>query len=174
VCVCVWYLGVNSGLHVHKSGTLTTWATLSTQFCAGYFRDRVLWTISLGRLQTMILLISASWVPRIMDMRLCLALAICVCVCVCAQYWSLNSKPCAYKAGTVPLFTLVIFKIGSCSVPEPQSSYLYLPCGWTTCVYHYTHLKWVCMNFLPGLASNHALPISALGVARVTGFNDHT
>jgi hypothetical protein len=31
----------------------------------GIFRERVFWTICLGWLQTMILLISASWVARI-------------------------------------------------------------------------------------------------------------
>jgi hypothetical protein len=37
----------------------------ASPFCAGYFRDRVSWTICLGWLRTMILLISAFWVARI-------------------------------------------------------------------------------------------------------------
>jgi hypothetical protein len=43
----------------------TTWAIPSTLFCAVYFWDRVLWTICLGCLRTMIFLISASWIARI-------------------------------------------------------------------------------------------------------------
>jgi hypothetical protein len=43
----------------------TTCASLLALFCIGYFQDMVLWTISLGWLQTMILLIFASWVARI-------------------------------------------------------------------------------------------------------------
>jgi hypothetical protein len=48
----------------------TTWATLpeNTIFCVGYFQDRVLWTLCPGWPQTMILLISASWVTRIISM----------------------------------------------------------------------------------------------------------
>jgi hypothetical protein len=42
------------------------WATPPSPllFCAGFFWDRILQTICLGWLQTMILLISASWVGR--------------------------------------------------------------------------------------------------------------
>jgi hypothetical protein len=34
-------------------------------FCVCYYRDRVLWTICWGWLETMVLLMSASWVARI-------------------------------------------------------------------------------------------------------------
>jgi ABC-type Fe3+ transport system permease subunit len=37
----------------------------TSPFCDGYFWDRVSWTICLSWLQTVILLISASWVARI-------------------------------------------------------------------------------------------------------------
>jgi hypothetical protein len=37
-------------------------------FCDGYFRDRVSWTLCPGWLQTMIHLISASWVAKITGM----------------------------------------------------------------------------------------------------------
>jgi hypothetical protein len=39
--------------------------TLPALFCVGYFQDRVSWTICLGWPRTIIFLISASWVPRI-------------------------------------------------------------------------------------------------------------
>jgi hypothetical protein len=51
------YWGLNSGP--------SPWATSLSPFWDEYFQDRVLWTICLGRLQTVILLISASWVARI-------------------------------------------------------------------------------------------------------------
>jgi hypothetical protein len=47
-----------------------TWATLPALFCLGYFWDRVSWTICPDWLQTVILLISASWVARITNMSL--------------------------------------------------------------------------------------------------------
>jgi hypothetical protein len=43
----------------------STWPTPPALFCVGYFWDRVSRTICLGWLQTEILLISASWVPRV-------------------------------------------------------------------------------------------------------------
>jgi hypothetical protein len=43
----------------------TTWVTPPALFCDGYFQDRVSWTICLGWLWATILLISASWVARI-------------------------------------------------------------------------------------------------------------
>jgi hypothetical protein len=46
----------------------TTWATPPALFCAGYFQDRVMWTICLSWLLTEILLISASQVARITGM----------------------------------------------------------------------------------------------------------
>jgi hypothetical protein len=42
-----------------------TWTTLSVLFCVGYCQDRVSWTICLGWLRIVILLISASRVARI-------------------------------------------------------------------------------------------------------------
>jgi hypothetical protein len=39
----------------------TLWAILPAVFCDGFFQDRVSWTVCLGWLWTMILLISASW-----------------------------------------------------------------------------------------------------------------
>jgi hypothetical protein len=54
----LWYWALNSGP--------TPWATPPALFSLWrVFPDRVLWTICPGRLQTMILLISASWVARI-------------------------------------------------------------------------------------------------------------
>jgi hypothetical protein len=50
------YWGLNSGS--------VPWAIPPALFCVGYFRDRIS-TICLGWLQTLILLISASWVARI-------------------------------------------------------------------------------------------------------------
>jgi hypothetical protein len=41
------------------------WATLPALPCDVYFRDRVSRTICLGWLQTIILLVSTSWVARI-------------------------------------------------------------------------------------------------------------
>jgi hypothetical protein len=49
----LWCWGLNLGA--------TPWAL----FCVRYFQNRVLWTICLGWVWTMILLISATWVPRI-------------------------------------------------------------------------------------------------------------
>jgi hypothetical protein len=46
----------------------TTWATSPTLFCVGFFWDTVSQTSCLGWLQTVILLISASWVARIAGM----------------------------------------------------------------------------------------------------------
>jgi hypothetical protein len=43
----------------------TPWATPPALFCDRFFWDKVLWTICPGCLQTVILLISASWVARI-------------------------------------------------------------------------------------------------------------
>jgi hypothetical protein len=40
------------------------WVTSPALFCDGFFQDGVSWTICLGWLRTMILLISASWVAR--------------------------------------------------------------------------------------------------------------
>jgi hypothetical protein len=51
------YWGLNSGP--------TPLATLPAFFCDGFFQDRVSWTSCPGWLQTVILLISASWVARI-------------------------------------------------------------------------------------------------------------
>jgi hypothetical protein len=42
----------------------TTWVTLTALFCVGCVQDRVLWTICLGWLWTVTLLISTSWVAR--------------------------------------------------------------------------------------------------------------
>jgi hypothetical protein len=46
----------------------TTWATLSTLFCIGYFQHRVLQTICLGWLWVVILVICVSWVARFIGM----------------------------------------------------------------------------------------------------------
>jgi hypothetical protein len=54
----LWYRALNSGP--------TPWTTLAL-FYDRFFQDRVSWTICLGWLWTMILLISASWVARITD-----------------------------------------------------------------------------------------------------------
>jgi hypothetical protein len=40
----------------------------SVLFCVGFFWDRVSWTICPGWFQTTMLLISASWVARIIGM----------------------------------------------------------------------------------------------------------
>jgi hypothetical protein len=56
----------------------TTWVTPPALFCASYFWDRVSQTICLGWLQTKILLISASWVARIISVSHG-HLAICFC-----------------------------------------------------------------------------------------------
>jgi hypothetical protein len=52
-----WYWNLNSGP--------TPWATPPALFCEGFFWERNLWTICLGWLWPAILLISASWVARI-------------------------------------------------------------------------------------------------------------
>jgi hypothetical protein len=57
VFVFLWYWGLNSGPTLGPSPPAF--------LVNGFFRDRVLWTICLGWLQTAILLISASWVARI-------------------------------------------------------------------------------------------------------------
>jgi hypothetical protein len=49
-----WYWGLNS--------VSTPWATCQPYVCDGFFQDRVSWIICPGWLQTMIFLISASWV----------------------------------------------------------------------------------------------------------------
>jgi hypothetical protein len=56
----LWYWGLNS--------RPTPQVTPPATFCEGFFRDRVSQTICLGWLQTLILLISASWVARITGM----------------------------------------------------------------------------------------------------------
>jgi hypothetical protein len=62
----LWYWGLNSGP--------TPWATPLTTFWDGAFQDKVSWTIFPGWLCTMILLISASWVARIIGVsHWCLA-----------------------------------------------------------------------------------------------------
>jgi hypothetical protein len=53
----LWYWGLNSGP--------SPWATLPALFLWGVFKIGSPRTICLGWLQTMILLISASWVARI-------------------------------------------------------------------------------------------------------------
>jgi hypothetical protein len=58
----LWYWGLNSGP--------TPWATPTALFCGRIFWHRVLQTICPGWLQTLILLISASWVTRIIGMSL--------------------------------------------------------------------------------------------------------
>jgi hypothetical protein len=59
---------LNSGPQACLAGTITTWATLPSLFCAGYSQDRVSWTICSSWLPTTILLIAASWVARITGM----------------------------------------------------------------------------------------------------------
>jgi hypothetical protein len=62
----VWYWGLNSGS--------TPWTTPPALFCDCFFQDRVSWTICLGWLQTAILLISTTWVARIIGVsHWCLA-----------------------------------------------------------------------------------------------------
>jgi hypothetical protein len=46
----------------------TPWASLPALFCDGFFQDRVFQSICLDYFQIMILLISASWVARIIGM----------------------------------------------------------------------------------------------------------
>jgi hypothetical protein len=62
----LWYWGLNSGS--------SPWATPPALFLWRDFQDRVSWTICPSWLQTLILLISASWVARIIGVE-CLALA---------------------------------------------------------------------------------------------------
>jgi hypothetical protein len=57
------YWSLNSGC--------TPWATPPALFCDGFFRDRVSWTIFPSWLQTLILLISASWVVWITGVSHC-------------------------------------------------------------------------------------------------------
>jgi hypothetical protein len=57
----LWYWGLNS--------CPTPWATPSVLLCEGFFRNRVLQTIWLGWIRTVILLISASWVAKVTVMR---------------------------------------------------------------------------------------------------------
>jgi hypothetical protein len=60
VCVCVWYWGLNS--------VPASWATLPALFYNEFFQDRVLWTSCPSWLWTVILLISASGVARIIGL----------------------------------------------------------------------------------------------------------
>jgi hypothetical protein len=60
VCVCVWYWIWTQSLHLEPLHWLFSEK--------GFFWDRVSWTICLGWLQTVILLISASWLARITGM----------------------------------------------------------------------------------------------------------
>jgi hypothetical protein len=59
------YWGLNSGPHAARPSALPLESLCQPFFCVGYFRYRDSWTICLGWHQTMILLISASWVARI-------------------------------------------------------------------------------------------------------------
>jgi hypothetical protein len=59
----IWKASLNSGPHTCQACISTTSATLPALF--GYFQHRVLWTVCLGWLWTLILLISASWIARI-------------------------------------------------------------------------------------------------------------
>jgi hypothetical protein len=62
-CECTGFELRTSGLLSRHS---TTWDTPPAFFlCVEYFRARVSWTICLGWLWTLILLISTSWVARI-------------------------------------------------------------------------------------------------------------
>jgi hypothetical protein len=62
------YWGLSS-VSCLKGRPSTAWVTPSTLYCIGYFQDSVLQTIFLGWHQTLILLISASWVARITGMK---------------------------------------------------------------------------------------------------------
>jgi hypothetical protein len=64
-------------------------------FCVGYFWDRVLWTIYLGWLWTATLLISASWVARIIGVSHLHQVAFLFCLFIFAD-GGLNSRPCVW------------------------------------------------------------------------------
>jgi hypothetical protein len=65
-----WYWALNSGP--------SPWATPPALFLWTFFWDRVSWTICPTWLQTVILLISASWIARITGAsHWCLALDVC-------------------------------------------------------------------------------------------------
>jgi hypothetical protein len=60
----LWYWGLKLGRYSYPLSHST-----SPFFNNGFFQDRISWTICLGWLWTVILLISASWAPRITGMR---------------------------------------------------------------------------------------------------------
>jgi hypothetical protein len=64
-CCCLFFFFAVLGLN---SGPTPQDTQPAFFFCDGFFWDRVSWTICFGWLQTMILLISASWVARIIGM----------------------------------------------------------------------------------------------------------
>jgi hypothetical protein len=103
-----------------------------------FLRDRVSRTVCLGWLWTVILLISASWVARIIG----------VSHQCPAHYWFLLGKCCTTWAIMPFLFALVIFEIESHFFPlwvaGPQSSYLYFPkyLGWQACTTTHSFFCW--------------------------------
>jgi hypothetical protein len=100
------YWGLNS--------RYTPWATHD-----GSSRDRISWTICLGWLQTVILLISASWVAKITDMSTAAQLIFFwfglgfFCMCVC--FFNIGGWTQGFSIWPVPLehittlFALVLF-----------------------------------------------------------------
>jgi hypothetical protein len=99
------------------------WTTLSALFPVGYFWDRLSRAICPGWLWTVVLLISAFQVARIIGMShlCCFFLWWCWCLSqglVFCFHSTTSARPPA-------LFALVIFQIGA----RPQS-YLCLPCSW--------------------------------------------
>jgi hypothetical protein len=94
-----FFCGTGFGLMAsHFLGKYTTaWATLPATVCVGCFWDRVLWTICLSWLQSVILLISASWVSRMTVMsHQCLAIKrdLISCFLVHGQLFSLFIVVC--------------------------------------------------------------------------------
>jgi hypothetical protein len=98
LCVCVWYWGLNLGP--------TPWATLPALFVLGIFEIGSQGLICLGCLQSVIPLISASWVARIIGVsHWHLAYCLIYARTVCYLQFTFNILPNVhnYSMNEVPL-----------------------------------------------------------------------
>jgi hypothetical protein len=123
---------------------------VSSLFCSGYFGDRVLQTICLSWPQTKILLISASWVPRITG--------VCQQCLTCIGYFEIRSHFMPGLAWTVILLFVLPAIAGM------------------TGMYHYTQLlvkMEVSWTFCSGWFWIVIIPIYASQVVRIAGLSYH-
>jgi hypothetical protein len=94
-----------------RQGRETSKVTADLKLTSGFFQDRDSWTICLGRLWTMILLIFASWVARIIGMNTSTQLKL--------YFWSVDWAVCLrqhfwYETQTSLEFTILLPRAPEC------------------------------------------------------------